>query len=91
MQDMASDALPERWQNTWRTMHDNSAAEITGSTLQEWLEDMYFDGERNEDLTKEDIVRLGQIIGKLLRFEPSTRVSAREILNDPWFSCHPQS
>lgn len=72
-------------------MDDKSAAEIPGPTLQEWLEDMYFDGERNEDLTKEDIVRLGQIIGKLLRLESSTRVSAREILNDPWFSCEGHS
>lgn len=72
-------------------MDDKSAAETPGPTLQEWLEDMYFDGERHEDLTKEDIVRLGQIIGKLLRSESSTRVSAREILNDPWFSCDPHS
>ncbi|KAK9234916.1 CMGC/SRPK protein kinase [Lipomyces kononenkoae] len=85
MREMASDALPERWQDSYKTMDDRIIGEISGPALQEWLEEMYFDGERNEDLTKEDIVRLGQIIGRLLRFEPSTRASAREILNDPWF------
>ncbi|KKA16432.1 Uncharacterized protein T310_9975, partial [Rasamsonia emersonii CBS 393.64] len=88
MREMATDALPERWQDLWKTMDDKAAAEISGPALQEWLEDMYFDGERNEDLTKGDIAKLGQIIGKLLRFEPSTRASAREILNDPWFNCN---
>ncbi|KAK9369431.1 kinase-like domain-containing protein, partial [Lipomyces kononenkoae] len=85
MREMASDALPERWQDSYKKMGDRITGEIPGPALQEWLEEMYFDCERNEDLTKEDIVKLGQIIGKLLRFEPSTRASAREILNDPWF------
>lgn len=47
---------------------------------------MYFDGERKENLSREDIVKLGRIIGRLLWFEPSSRASAREILKDPWFS-----
>ncbi|KAJ9203259.1 hypothetical protein DTO164E3_2730 [Paecilomyces variotii] len=86
MRETASDALPERWQEAWKTMDDKAATEESGPSLQEWLEDMYFDGERKEDLTKEDIAKLAQIIGKLLRFEPSTRASAREILGDPWFN-----
>ena len=82
---MASDALPERWQDQWETMNDTTTAEDPGPPLQKWLEETYFDGERKEDLTREDIVQLGQIIGRLLCFEPSARASAREILNDPWF------
>lgn len=66
-------------------MESGIGAESSGPRLQEWLEDMYFDGERREDLTGEDIAMLGQIIGKLLRFEPSARASAGEILSDPWF------
>ncbi|PTU17900.1 hypothetical protein P175DRAFT_0512093 [Aspergillus ochraceoroseus IBT 24754] len=46
----------KRWQDSCRTADDESAAEIPGPALQEWLEDMYFDGARNEDLTKDDIV-----------------------------------
>ncbi|KAJ9362140.1 hypothetical protein DTO027B9_571 [Paecilomyces variotii] len=86
MREMASDALPERWRDAWKTMDDKAITEESGPSLKEWLEDMYFDGERKEDLTKEDIAKLAQIIGKLLRFEPSTRASAREILDDPWFN-----
>lgn len=86
MREMTSDTLPTRWTDSFEAMNGGSAAEIPGPTMQEWLEEMYFDGERKETLTKEDIAKLGQIIGRLLRFEPSTRVSAREILNDPWLN-----
>ncbi|KAF2789430.1 hypothetical protein K505DRAFT_253397, partial [Melanomma pulvis-pyrius CBS 109.77] len=86
MLDMASDGLPERWHQTWRAMDSASPGEKSGSTLQEWLEEMYFDGERNEDLTREDILKVGELVGRMLRFEPSMRASAREILQDPWFS-----
>ncbi|KAA8641520.1 uncharacterized protein ATNIH1004_011656 [Aspergillus tanneri] len=85
MREMASDALPKRWEVLWKSMDDRATAESPGPALQEWLEEMYFDGERNKDLTKEDILKLGQIIGRLLRFDPSTRLSAWEILDDDWF------
>lgn len=85
---MASDDIPERWQGIWDTMNtgDGRATENTGSNLQEWLEEVYFEGLKSPDLTREDIVRLGQIIGKLLKFEPSARASARQVLDDPWFN-----
>ncbi|KAJ6114186.1 protein kinase [Penicillium capsulatum] len=88
MQEMASDDLPERWQEAWDTMNagDGIATESTGHNLQEWLEEVYFDGPQSPDLTREDIVRLGQIIGRLLQFEPWTRASARQVLDDPWFN-----
>lgn len=60
-------------------------SESPGPGLQEWLEDMYFDGERREDLTGEDIAMLGLVIRKLLRFEPSVRASTGDILNGPFF------
>ncbi|KAJ5237410.1 hypothetical protein N7489_007501 [Penicillium chrysogenum] len=88
MQEMASDDLPKRWQNIWDTM-DKGEDVTAGSSepnLQEWLEEVYFDGRRTPDLTREDITRLGEIIGSLLYFEPSARASARQILDDPWFS-----
>ena len=85
MLEVTSEALPERWLGLWEAMGGGVGAESSGPGLQEWLEDVYFDGERREDLTGEDIAKLGQIIRKLLRFEPSARASASEILNDPWF------
>ncbi|KAF2257428.1 kinase-like protein [Trematosphaeria pertusa] len=85
MLEMVSDELPERWQETWRAMDSASRGEKSGYTLQEWLEEMYFDGERNEDLTRKDILKVGELVRKMLRFEPSMRASAREILQDSWF------
>jgi serine/threonine-protein kinase SRPK3 len=85
MLEMASDGLPERWQQLWRTMNGASPEESSDYTLQGWLEEMYFDGERNEDLTREDIVKVGELVRKMLWFEPSSRASTREILQDPWF------
>ncbi|PGH28484.1 CMGC/SRPK protein kinase [[Emmonsia] crescens] len=87
MQQMTSDDLPERWQGIWDTMNagDIRITENTGPNLHEWLEEVYFEDLKSPDLTREDIVRLGQIIGKLLQFEPSARASARQVLDDPWF------
>ncbi|KAJ5824273.1 hypothetical protein N7447_006613 [Penicillium robsamsonii] len=89
MREMVTDELPERWQDKWKAMMktgDTMATESTGPNLQEWLEEVYFDGPLSPDLTREDIVRLGQIVRRLLHFEPSVRASARQVLNDPWFN-----
>ncbi|BCS07329.1 hypothetical protein ALUC_11710A [Aspergillus luchuensis] len=85
MQEMGGEALPDRWAPLWESMRGENATEAGGPGLQEWLEEMYFDGERKEDMTRDDIVELGRIIRKLLRFEPGARASVEEILNDPWF------
>jgi hypothetical protein len=86
MRERATDDLPERWQEKWNTMkaEDSGATETSGHNLQEWLEEIYFDSPR-PDLSRQDIVRLGQIVGKLLHFEPSARASAKQVLDDPWF------
>lgn len=84
MQEMISDTLPERWQNEWNAIKGEVSGEI-GGTLQDWLEETYFDEDKKQDLTRQDIKTLGRIVARMLRFEPSTRASAREILNDPWF------
>lgn len=88
MREMASDDLPERWQGIWDTMNagDDIKPQSSGPNLQEWLEEVYFAGPQSPDLTRGDIARLGQIIGRLLCFEPSARASARQILGDPWFN-----
>ena len=62
------------------------ATEDPEPNLQEWLEEVYFDSPQNPDLTREDIAKLGQIIGRLLCFEPSARASARQVLEDPWLN-----
>ncbi|TQS33330.1 hypothetical protein Golomagni_06330 [Golovinomyces magnicellulatus] len=85
MLETASDELPELWHQKWRTMDSTWTGEKKKNTFQEWLEKMYFDGERKEELTREEIVKVGALVQKLLRFQPSTRASAKEILQDPWF------
>lgn len=90
MEEIASDDLPERWKAKRDAIlagDDDSGVASQGPkhSLQGWLEEVYFDGHAKPDLTKEDIVKLGKIIGKLLYFEPSARASVRKILADPWF------
>lgn len=85
MLEKANDELPERWQQTWRTMDSASPGEKSGHTLQGWLEEMYFDGERNNDLTQKDILKVGKLVRSMLQFEPSKRASAKEMLQDFWF------
>jgi serine/threonine-protein kinase SRPK3 len=84
MFETASDRLPERWQQKWQAMDSARAENETENNLQEWLEETYFDGVRREDLTRGEIVKVGALLGRLLLFEPSTRASAQEILQDPW-------
>lgn len=83
MQEMASDALPERWQYLGSTVGRKTTTEIPSPALQKWLGELYFDSERSADLTKEDIVMLGKLVGKLLQFEPGNRAPVRAILEDP--------
>ncbi|CAI7577538.1 unnamed protein product [Penicillium discolor] len=87
MREMASDDLPERWHKIWETRKadDSEPREGPVPNLQEWLEELYFDSPHSPDLTREDIARLGKIIGSLLLFEPSARASAKQVLDDPWF------
>ncbi|GES57037.1 kinase-like protein [Aspergillus terreus] len=85
MQEMTNETLPKNWLDQWRKMSGDCSGDSAGPGLQDWLEEMYFDGERKADLTGDDIVQLGRIIRKLLRFEPSARASVKEVLNDPWF------
>lgn len=54
-------------------------------SLQEWLEEVYFDEEKNQDLSKEDTKRVGRVIGSMLRLEPGDRASAESVLGDAWF------
>lgn len=48
---------------------DAVVAESSGPDLQEGLEEVYFENSQTPDITKEDIMRLGEIIGSGLYFE----------------------
>jgi serine/threonine-protein kinase SRPK3 len=70
---------------TWHSMDNASPEENSGYTLLEWLEEIYFDEERTHDLTQDDILKVGKLVQSMLKFEPSRRASATEIIQDSLF------
>lgn len=61
-------------------------------TLHAWLEETYFNnnnsgggGEKRMDFSREEILQVGKVIGRMLRLEPGDREEAREVLGDEWF------
>ncbi|XPT00654.1 Non-specific serine/threonine protein kinase [Ascochyta lentis] len=85
MLETVGDDLPDRWQKRWHVMNTALSNEEYPHSLQSWLEEMYFDGERSEDLSREDIIRVGALVRSMIRLEPSARASPKDILQDPWF------
>lgn len=59
---MASHAMPMRWQDSYETMNSGSVKASPGLPLQQWPEEMYFDGKHKEILCREDIVQFGEIL-----------------------------
>ena len=54
-------------------------------TLQGWLEEVYFDDCKHSGFTRDDIAKVGNLIERLLKFEPSLRATASDVLADAWF------
>lgn len=59
MLETASDKLPVRWEQKWQALNSDKSAANIKNNLQEWLEETYFDGDRREDLTRDEIAGLG--------------------------------
>jgi serine/threonine-protein kinase SRPK3 len=53
--------------------------------LEQLLQELYFDPDRAAYFSQQDITRLAGLIGKLLRYDPSSRATAAEISSDDWF------
>ncbi|KAM4064680.1 kinase [Hirsutella rhossiliensis] len=85
MMEFATDELPSRWQAKWQAMQKYVPRGDDSCTLQQWLEEVYFDDNEHPDFSREDIVRVGGLIKRMLKFEPSLRDTARDALADPWF------
>ncbi|KAI1425415.1 kinase-like domain-containing protein [Xylaria sp. FL1777] len=83
----STDKLPDRWEGKWQAMQKEEPYDNDDSlpTLQELLEELYFDTGRRCQLTKQDVAKIGELVRRLLRFEPARRSSAEDIANDPWF------
>lgn len=94
------DTLPDRWKLACQNLLSNEKRpplppgeqEDPTYTLHAWLEETYFNnnsggggGEKRTDFSREDISRVGMLIGRLLRLEPLAREEAKEVLRDEWF------
>ncbi|KAF2235377.1 serine protein kinase [Viridothelium virens] len=66
--------LPPMWQD--KVPHDHSQKDT--STLQEWLEELVFDVDHPPEFRQEEVKEIGSLIGQLMRFNPSERISAGE-------------
>lgn len=57
-------------------------------TLQQWLAEVYFDEDKTAELSRDDVRELGDLVGSLLYFEPSSRAFAASLLGNPWLKCN---
>jgi serine/threonine protein kinase len=85
MMDLTSDAPPKRWKYHWLATEAASMSDSEGHTLQSWLDKVYFDKRKCQDLSQEGIEKVGEILKRLLVFEPGSKASAADVLRDPWF------
>ncbi|KAI1178993.1 kinase-like protein [Nemania sp. FL0916] len=67
------------------TDHDGDDDADSPHTLQECLERAYYFDERRRELTEQDLAKIGDLVRRLLRWEPADRSSAKDIANDLWF------
>lgn len=86
MKEFCEDEMPDLWLKKWQEMNGTKSSDDQPRTLQEWLEEVYFDADRDAEFTKQDIIRVGHLVSRMLKFKPSSRAQAKEILADPWFS-----
>lgn len=85
-----SDELPLRWQ---RKFHAVGLSELKPikydpdkpKALPLWLVKDYVNLREVPVFTRHDIVRVGELITRMLKFEPASRATAEETLSDGWF------
>lgn len=94
MEEFATDPLPEGWigpANLLRKVPEGSdqtrgehEQAVGTHALQQWLEEVYFEEGKKEKLGLEDIRKVGELVRKLLWFEPRSRATASALLEDNW-------
>ncbi|KAI1173936.1 kinase-like domain-containing protein [Nemania sp. FL0916] len=93
MMEFCDDELPDRWREKLFALGTRSTVSISEEdeqdepcTLLEWLEEIYFDENKKLlEFTRQDIAKVCELVTRMLKFEPSSRASAKEIMNDLWF------
>lgn len=77
--------LPSRWAAKWGMIKQTGPDEERFS-LEEWLEEVYFDEGKAAQLTRKQVSCWAKIIRMLMRFEPAERISAARLLDNQWWN-----
>ncbi|KAF5667158.1 dis1-suppressing kinase [Fusarium heterosporum] len=85
MIELTSDELPSRWQTKWNAMQEDVPQAYGDFTLHKWLEEVYFDNEKQAEFTAEEIARVAEATARMLKLEPSLRATPGEILAQNYF------
>ncbi|KAK8238670.1 kinase-like protein, partial [Phyllosticta capitalensis] len=80
--------IPERWRGQLGGLE--RAAESSGELdVRNSLKQLYFncpfDFQGAERFSRKDIIKVGELVSRMLRLEPAERATAAEILEDPWW------
>ncbi|KAI0502815.1 kinase-like domain-containing protein [Xylaria bambusicola] len=80
--------LPDRWREKLDTIGVGRTEPVSDApcTLLDWLQDIYFDDNKTPGFTRQDIAKVCELVTRMLKFEPSSRASAKEITSDLWFN-----
>lgn len=81
--------VPEKWRAEANTIIGNCKDDIDGGSLTDWLCEVYFNSERRLDFTEENIRRLGDLLTKMMCYQPEQRLSTQDILSHEWFAKNP--
>ncbi|CCE27258.1 related to dis1-suppressing protein kinase dsk1 [Claviceps purpurea 20.1] len=85
MIEVTSDEVPSKWQAKWHAMQQEAPELDGGFTLKKWLEDVYFDRNKQAEFTSEEVADICEVVAAMLRFEPSLRATPSESLARAWF------
>ncbi|KAG6032002.1 hypothetical protein E4U40_006609 [Claviceps sp. LM458 group G5] len=85
MIEVTSEEVPSKWQAKWHAMQQEAPEQDRGFTLKKWLEDVYFDSNKQAEFTPEEVSDIYEVVAATLRFEPSLRATPSESLARAWF------
>lgn len=86
MREFATDEIPERWMKKWQILSEKTPDGEPTTTLREWLKEVYAHDDRRPEISDHDLDKLSELVGLMLKLEPSSRPTAREILDNPFFN-----
>lgn len=85
MIEVTSDKVPSKWQAKWHAMQQDAPEQDESFTLKKWLEDVYFNSNKQAEFTPEEVAEIYEVVAAMLRLEPSRRATPSESLARAWF------